>query len=47
MQNKLKKGTAVFNTLKKAPFHRQISSLKTQHSPEYVRKINNQVNYLG
>ena len=46
MQNKLKKGTAVFNTLKKAPFHRQIGNHKTQLSAKYVRKINSQVNYL-
>ena len=46
MQNKLKKGTAVFNTLKKTPFHRQIGSHETQLSTKYVRKINNQVNYL-
>ena len=46
MQNKLKKGGAVFNTLKKAPFHRQIDSHKTQLSAKYVRKINIQDNYL-
>lgn len=46
MQNKLKKGTAVFNILKKAPFHRQICSRKTQLTAKYMRKINNQVKYL-
>jgi len=46
MQNKLKKGTAVFNTFEKAPFHRQISSSKAQHSTKYVRKIIIQDKYL-
>ena len=46
MQNKLKKGTAVFNTLKNAPFHRQIGNHKTQLSTKYVRKINIQDYYV-